>query len=47
MEQFKTFEQCCQAQGLDPEKCLPDVTNVPLQFQQAIINLSKLMTIVS
>lgn len=45
MEQFKTFEKCCQAQGLDPEKCLPDVTNMPKQFQQAIVNLTKLMII--
>ena len=45
MEQFKTFEQCCQAKGYDPENCLPDVTKLPKQHQQSITALAKLMII--
>jgi hypothetical protein len=45
MEQFKTFEQCCQAQGLDSDTCLPIVSVFPAQHQKAITALAKLIII--
>jgi hypothetical protein len=31
---IESFEQACQLRGYDPEKCLPDVTNVPVRFRE-------------
>ena len=45
MKQFKTFEQCCQALGLDADTCLPIVSVFPAQHQKAITALAKLMII--
>jgi hypothetical protein len=45
MEQFKTFEQCCTALGYDPEKCLPDVSKMPTQHQEAATAIAKLYII--
>ncbi len=45
MEKFDSFEKCCQALGLDPENCLPDVSKVPQHHQEAITSLTKLVII--
>ena len=45
MEQFKTFEQCCQALSLDSDTCLPIVSVFPVQHQKAITALAKLIII--
>lgn len=43
--EFKTFEQCCVAKGYDPENCLPDVSKMPPQHQEAAIAIAKLYII--
>lgn len=45
MENFKTFELCCQALGLNPAEVLPDVSKVPQSHQEAIVNFTKLVII--
>lgn len=46
MDKFQTFEQCCEALGLNPEACLPEVSNVPAKHQESITALAKLMSMI-
>lgn len=41
----KSFEEACELQGLNPETCLPDVSGMPKQHQQATIATAKLFII--
>lgn len=43
--QIESFEQACQLRGYDPEKCLPDVSNVPERFRKMPIALIKALII--
>lgn len=45
MSKIKTFEAACKELQLDPEKCLPKVTGVPKQHQDAIVAHAKLVII--
>jgi hypothetical protein len=45
MERIKSFEEACKAQGLDPEKVLPDVSNMPEHAQKTITAYAKLCII--
>lgn len=40
-----TFEAACKAQGLDPNKVIPDVSMLPEQDRKAVIALAKLCII--
>lgn len=42
---IKSFEEACELKGLNFESCLPDVSNVPEQHRQAIIDTTKLFII--
>lgn len=41
-----TFNQACKHKGLDPEKCLPDVSMLPKEQQKAVLATAKLFIIV-
>lgn len=42
---ISTFEEACAKEGLDPVKCLPDVSNSPESDRPAIIGNAKLFII--
>ena len=39
------FVKICKLQGLNPDMCLPDVTGVPDQHKQAVLDITKLFII--
>lgn len=41
----KTFEEACQAKGIDPEKVLPDFSCYPEEHRPALIAAAKLFII--
>ncbi len=45
MNRIKSFEEACAVLGIDPIKSLPDVTNVPEEFREAIISHYKMMIV--
>lgn len=45
MSKIKSFEDACVALKLDPNTCLPDVSNSPKEDQKAITAYSKLIII--
>jgi len=42
---IESFEMACDRLGLDPEKCLPDVSNMPEKHRGALIAAAKLYII--
>lgn len=45
MEENKLFLEACKYLGLDPEKCLPNVDNMPSQHKLATLSTVKLFII--
>lgn len=45
MENIKTFEDACKVLNLDPKTCLPDVSGIPADDQDAITAHCKLIII--
>lgn len=42
---IKLFEDACRHQGIDPIKCIPDVSMLPVDMQKAVIAYIKLVII--